>query len=184
MKLRLLAIATLLLGSVVMFSCIDEQASNDIILEKDVAKIEKYLAENNLANVKELHDEDSGLRIIWQELSEDTLQAKITDTLKVDYTGKFLDNKVFDTSIESVAKANNIYTEARKYTPLEFPLGYGYLIFGFEWATLQMKQGDKATVLIPSEYAYGRQGNDVVPSNTPIIFELDLLKVTAGPRGN
>lgn len=165
-----------------MFSCINDDATNEVILEKDIAALDEYLAENNLVNVKEVYDASSGLRIIWQELAEDGKQAVLSDTLQVDYTGKFLDNRVFDTSLDSVAKANNLYSEGRKYLPLEFPLGYGYLIFGFEWGAMQMKEGERATVLVPSQYAYGRQGDSGIPSNTPIVFELDLIKVTEGPR--
>ena len=58
------------------------------------------------------------------------------------------------------------------------------MIPGFELGALQMEVGDKATVFMPSEFAYGRQGSSDgrIPSNTPIMFELELVSVTPGPE--
>lgn len=67
--------------------------------------------------------------------------AKNGDTVKVHYTGKLSDGTLFDTS-----EGNE---------PLEFDLGSGQVIEGFEEAIIGMKQGDKKTVTIPVEKAYG-----------------------------
>jgi FKBP-type peptidyl-prolyl cis-trans isomerase FklB len=45
-----------------------------------------------------------------------------------------------------------------------------------------METGEKATVFIPSPYAYGRPGKGNIGPNTPLIFELELIKVNPGPR--
>lgn len=67
--------------------------------------------------------------------------VKDGDTVKVNYTGKFKEGSVFDSS------------EGRE--PLEFQLGKGQLIPGFEKAVIGMKVGETATVDIPSDQAYG-----------------------------
>ncbi|MDX1270590.1 peptidylprolyl isomerase [Bizionia paragorgiae] len=68
-------------------------------------------------------------------------QVKEKDTVKVHYTGKLNNGQVFDSSLER--------------EPLEFTLGEGMLIPGFEKAVIDMKVNDKKTVEIPVHEAYG-----------------------------
>lgn len=68
-------------------------------------------------------------------------QAKVGDTVKVHYTGKFTDGDIFDSS------------DNRE--PLEFKIGSGMVIKGFEKGILGMIVGEKKTVEIPKEDAYG-----------------------------
>lgn len=184
MRIKLVPAAALIFGSLTLFSCIDEGATDDALLANDKAVIEAYLETDTLTNVKEFHDEATGLRVIWQELSGSGVEVEASDTLTVDYVGRLLSGKVFDTSIGDVAKDAGVYSSDRKYKPLEFAIGYGRYLPGFEIGVSRMEEGDKATVIIPSYYAYGRQGtsNGSIPANTPILFELDLQKVVEGPR--
>jgi peptidylprolyl isomerase len=75
-------------------------------------------------------------------------KAKADDTVKVHYTGKFEDGTVFDSS------------EGRD--PLEFTLGKGMVIPGFEAAAMGMSPGETKTVNIPAEEAYGPRREDMV----------------------
>ncbi|MGC1632311.1 MAG: peptidylprolyl isomerase [Gelidibacter sp.] len=68
-------------------------------------------------------------------------QVKQNDTVKVHYTGKLTDGQIFDSSLER--------------EPLEFTVGDGQLIPGFENAIIDMKLNDKKTVEIAKEDAYG-----------------------------
>ena len=68
-------------------------------------------------------------------------QVKENDTVKVHYTGKLKSGQIFDSSLER--------------EPLEFTLGQGMLIPGFEKAVIDMKVNEKKTVDIPMEEAYG-----------------------------
>jgi peptidylprolyl isomerase len=70
-----------------------------------------------------------------------TPQVKNGNTVQVNYTGKLADGTVFDSSVGR--------------TPLEFTMGSGQLIPGFEKAVLGMKVGEKKTVTIPADQAYG-----------------------------
>ena len=104
------------------------------------------------------------------------IQAQNGDNVNVNYTGRFLDGRVFDTSIDSIAKANNIYQKGRTYNPLEFKLGEHRVVAGFEAAVKQMKQGDIMEVLIPSSLAYGERGaGKDIPPCTPLIFTLEMV---------
>lgn len=67
--------------------------------------------------------------------------VKENNTVKVNYTGKLVDGQVFDTS------------EGRE--PLEFTLGQGQLIPGFEKGVIDMKLNEKKTITIAKEEAYG-----------------------------
>lgn len=78
-------------------------------------------------------------------------QVKANDKVKVHYTGKLSNGEVFDTS------ANR--------EPLEFQMGQGQLIPGFENGVMNMKVNEKKTVVIPVEEAYG-------PSRPELIQEV------------
>jgi FKBP-type peptidyl-prolyl cis-trans isomerase 2 len=69
-------------------------------------------------------------------------QVKENDTIKVHYTGKLTESgQVFDSSLER--------------EPLEFTLGQGMLIPGFEKGVIDMKVNEKKTIEIPKDEAYG-----------------------------
>lgn len=75
-------------------------------------------------------------------------KVKEGDTVKVHYTGKLTDEgSVFDSS--------------REREPLEFTLGQGQLIPGFEKAVIGMEEGDNTTINIPSDEAYGERREDL-----------------------
>lgn len=74
-------------------------------------------------------------------------QAKNGDTVKIHYTGKLEDGTVFDSS------------EGRD--PLEFTLGDGKIIPGFEKGTEGMEVGEKKTISIQPEDAYGQYRDDL-----------------------
>lgn len=92
------------------------------------------------------------------------------DTISVNYTGKFLDGKVFDSS-QNMGK------------PLEFPVGYGFVIKGWDEGLKMLKAGEKGTLFIPSGLAYGPTGaGGVIPPNAVLIFDVELLKVKPGKK--
>jgi len=74
-------------------------------------------------------------------------QAKEGDIVKVHYTGKLEDGTVFDTSEEQ--------------TPLEFTIGSGQIIPGFEQAVVGMEPGETKTATVPPEEAYGQHREDM-----------------------
>ncbi len=79
---------------------------------------------------------------------EGSLTAEDGNTVKVHYTGKLEDGTVFDTSVGR--------------EPLEFTLGQGSMIPGFEEAVRGMKVGQSKEVTIPAEQAYGSHRDDLV----------------------
>lgn len=86
----------------------------------------------------------------------DSRTVKPGDKVHVDYTGKFENGTVFDTSREDVAKQAGIYVEGREYAPLTFVVGAGQVIQGFNEGVVGMKVGEEKTLTIPPEEAYGK----------------------------
>ena len=76
-------------------------------------------------------------------------QVKENDTVKVHYTGKLADGQVFDSSVE-------------RGEPMEFTMGQGQLIPGFEKGLIDMKVNEKKTVNIVKEEAYGEPREELV----------------------
>lgn len=76
------------------------------------------------------------------------IQVKENNTVKVNYTGKLSDGQIFDTS------------EGRE--PIEFTLGQGRLIPGFEKGLIDMELNEKKTITIPKEEAYGEVNKDLI----------------------
>ena len=168
-----------------MISCVDADQTQEAILVRDKEAIEKFLQENPIASVKEYSEPIEGFYMFWQVSTKPERNSMSRgDTVTVNYTGKMLNKKIFDTSIEQVAKDNDIFTSKRKYEPLRFVNGYGEFLDGFEFAISLMHPGEKATVIFPSILGYGTRSNGAIPANSPLIFELDLVQVKKGPNLN
>ena len=90
-------------------------------------------------------------------------EAKTGSLVSVQYTGKLQDGTVFDTSVGK--------------TPIQFPLGQGYVIPGWEQGLLGMKVGGKRLLIIPPGMAYGDRANGTIPANSTLIFEVELVGV-------
>lgn len=87
---------------------------------------------------------------------------KTGQTLTMKYKGYLLDGTVFD--------------DSDMHAPLSFQVGRGQLIPGFDSQALEMKVGEKRTIVIPPELAYGAKGAPgAIPGNSFIAFDLELL---------
>lgn len=102
--------------------------------------------------------------------------VKPGDKISVDYTGSLPDGKVFDTSIENIAKNNNIYNPERDYNPLNITVGKGEVIQGFDDGVVGMKVGDTKTLTISPEKAYG-QINPMLIQVIPVIEDIPATRV-------
>jgi len=92
-------------------------------------------------------------------------EAVAGKTVSVHYEGKLLDGKVFDSSFE-------------RGTPIEFKLGVGQVIKGWDEGIALMKVGGQAALTIPSELGYGERGaGGIIPPNAMLIFEVELVAV-------
>jgi len=106
---------------------------------------------------------DSGLQTIVHKEGTGEL-PQVGQTISVHYKGLLSDGTEFDNS------------HARG-EPIKFPVGMGYVIKGWEEALLKMKAGEKRTLIIPPELAYGKNGKGPIPANSTLIFEVELLEI-------
>ena len=103
----------------------------------------------------------SGLKYVVVEEGEgDNPQSGSVVT--VHYTGKLMDGKKFDSSYD-------------RGQPIDFPVGQGQVIKGWDEALLGMKKGEKRVLIIPSDLGYGPSGRGPIPPNATMIFDVELV---------
>jgi peptidyl-prolyl cis-trans isomerase A (cyclophilin A) len=107
---------------------------------------------------------ESGLRYQFIQRGSGK-KAEDGKTVSVHYSGQLPDGKVFDSS----------YSRKK---PIEFPLGRGNVIAGWDEGIALLQVGDKARFVIPSHLGYGSSGaGGVIPPNATLIFDVELMDV-------
>ncbi len=95
----------------------------------------------------------------------DGKQATKGAMVSVHYKGQLLDGTVFDSSY-------------KRKQPIDFAIGVGQVIAGWDEGIQLLKVGDKARLVIPSDLAYGSQGaGGVIPPDATLIFDVELMNV-------
>ena len=103
----------------------------------------------------------SGLKyVVVAEGQGDT--PKKGGVVSVHYTGKLLNGKKFDSSVE-------------RGQPIDFPVGRGQVIKGWDEALLTMKKGEKRILIIPPQLGYGPAGRGPIPPNAYMVFDVELV---------
>ena len=107
----------------------------------------------------------SGIRYVIQKAGTGNKPA-VGKTVQVKYTGSLLSGRVFDSS-------------DMQGQPIEFPVGLGAVIKGWDETVPDMKVNEKRLVIIPPELAYGERGagNGLIPPNSFLIFEMELVSI-------
>ena len=119
----------------------------------------------------------NGKVTVSKETAEKGEPVQIGSTIAVNYTGRLLNGKVFDTSIEKVAKENNIVDPGRKYEPFEYQVGATSLIRGWEEGLINQPAGSSLTLIMPSRLGYGTRENNAIPANSPLVFDIEIVSV-------
>ena len=147
------------------------EAADQALREKnknaEVTETAKYIADNAIT----VQPSATGLYYI-ETLAGKGSKVDTGMTVSIHYTGKFLDGKVFDSSLQSGK-------------PIDLILGRNQVIPGWEEGILLMKKGGKATFLIPSSLGYGERGapdprkqNEyIIPPYSALVFEVELIDV-------
>jgi FKBP-type peptidyl-prolyl cis-trans isomerase len=101
---------------------------------------------------------------VLQEPANTDAAARVGDTVWVHYTGRLTDGKKFDSSLD-------------RGEPIDFKLGEGSVIKGWEQGIVGMLIGEKRKLTIPPELGYGSKtvGGGAIPPNSTLIFEVELV---------
>lgn len=138
----------------------------------DAKVIENYVAKNGLAG--KVQKTESGVNYVVTQPGTGATPGR-GDVVSVHYTGKLLNGKVFDGS------RVNPQMQGR---PLQFPIGVGQVIPGWDEGVMKLHKGEKATLVIPSVLAYGPRGNGPsVPPNSVLVFDVELVDFQKGQPG-
>ena len=137
-----------------------------------IAANNKAMAEKAEADAKKaIEDLKAGMQVtesgLYYKITKKTegKAPKAGDNISVHYAGKLTNGTEFDSSF-------------KRGEPLEFPVGTGRVIKGWDEGILLLKEGETATLLIPPAMAYGERGaGGVIPPNAWLIFDVELVKV-------
>jgi FKBP-type peptidyl-prolyl cis-trans isomerase len=106
----------------------------------------------------------SGLRYVVRAPGSGPTPA-VGATVVANYAGRFLDGTQFDSSYQ-------------RGQPIEFPVGTGGVIKGWDEALLTMRKGEKRTLIIPYWLGYGEAGRPpVIPPRATLVFEVELVDI-------
>lgn len=125
--------------------------------EKAASELNAYLEKNGVV----AQPTSTGLYYVKTQDGTGEKPSK-GSTVKAHYTGYLLDGTVFDTSIE-------------RGEPIEFVLGVGQVIPGWDEGIAMMSKGEKAVLYIPYYLAYGDRDLGVIPPFSNLIFEVELI---------
>jgi FKBP-type peptidyl-prolyl cis-trans isomerase len=145
------------------------QTEEEIRMEREAelkAAEDKEITERNeyiQANYPDATPTASGIYYIQQKKGKGK-KAESGKKVKVHYTGKFLNGEVFDSSVE-------------RGEPIDFTLGRGEVIRGWDEGIGMMTVGEKAVLVIPSNLAYGPGGRGTIPPSSTLVFEVELIEV-------
>lgn len=146
------------------------------IFNEGKAKIQEnnkaYIAKQEVEAAKKLEDLKTGMTTTASGLlykitksNPEGKAPKAGDMVSVHYAGKLTNGQEFDNSF-------------KRGEPIEIPIGVGQVIKGWDEGIQLLKEGEAATLLIPSELGYGTRGaGGVIPPNAWLIFDVELVKV-------
>ncbi len=165
----------------------------DMIQEADAAALVDVI--NYAESKSDAVSVKSGLYIFDHTKNSDAADSLRTDsTLQIKYTGRFMDNFVFDTNDEEVAIENHIYDSSKTYGTMAYTYNkqdttnYGDMsaIEAFQLVLGEMRLGEKLTFITSPTYAYGESGQypttastggkTLIYTQTPLIFTVEIIK--------
>ncbi len=145
-----------------------DQAAFDAYLENISAHKREKEAEMLAQTKKEIEEKwpdaittPTGLKYVVVTEGTGDFPAKGT-TITAHYTGKLLNGEKFDSSYD-------------RNQPIQFPVGSGRVIKGWDEAFLSMKEGEKRTLIIPPHLGYGPSGRGPIPPNATMVFDVELV---------
>ena len=141
------------------------------IFDKELEKLEKQAAEKAIKAKEAIDALKKGAKVTSSGLAYKIIKkgtgakAEAGKTVSVHYTGKLSNGTKFDSSYD-------------RNQPIEFELGKGRVIKGWDEGISLLNVGSKATFIIPPDLAYGARGaGGVIPPNATLIFDVELVEI-------
>ncbi|GAB3927103.1 FKBP-type peptidyl-prolyl cis-trans isomerase [Larkinella terrae] len=119
-------------------------------------QIQDYLVAKGLTAAEKT---TSGLRFLLTQAYPDSALVKVGQTAKIKYKGTLLNGNQFD--------ANS--------TGADFSVGTGAVIAAWDEALVKMREGEKATIVLPSAIGYGTAGKSPIPPYAPLAFDIEIV---------
>lgn len=133
-------------------------SSDDEVLGPEADQISNYIKTKKLVVTD---SSTAGLKFIMVKANPAGAVLKSGQTVKVNYTGKFIAGK----------KLNNVFDSGE----FSFNLGIGQVVDGFDKGIAKMRVGEKATIIFLSSLGYGAREQGSIPANTPLLFEIEVI---------
>lgn len=156
MTRRVFIVLLLVLGTG-LWGC--NKDDDPLTLEEQYDAIEKYIKKKGYKNVQVT---ETGLHYVVTKEGTGRL-PRVNDVVTVDYVGTLLNGEKFDSSYDAGK-------------PINFTLGVGQVIKGWDEAFALLPVGSEAVLMIPSNLAYGTRGSgDKIGPSQVIVFEVVLI---------
>jgi hypothetical protein len=142
-------------------------------IEEDGKQIDQFLTDKGLTFNKSATE----LRFLLnRKISKDSIGTG--QTVTINWSTFLLDGRCVETTVESIAKKNGIYSTGKTYSPVQVVVDKSSEIKGLHLALKQLGKGDKGTFYIPSPLAYGKQGfGTLIKEDAILVFEIEILDV-------
>ena len=144
----------ILLFSILVIAC----SNDDEVLGPEPDQISNYIKTQKLSVTD---SSTAGLKFILVKANPSGAVLKNGQSIVVNYTGKFIAGKKLDEVFDS-----------GNFT---FILGARQVVDGFDKGIAKMRVGEKATLIFLSSLGYGANGQGSIPSNTPLLFEIEVI---------
>ncbi|OJW82037.1 MAG: hypothetical protein BGO69_15675 [Bacteroidetes bacterium 46-16] len=155
-----------ILGTLLLLTAIFTTAVAQDQPAKDEAILKEYFAKNHIKAKRTA----SGLYYVINKKGEGPT-AKAGQQVGMNYLGRFLDGKRFDGNIDEN------YQPVAGRSILNFTLGTGQVITGWDEGIALLNKGCRATLFLPSALAYGSAGRPSIPPNSILMFDVEVMYI-------
>lgn len=159
-----------------LFSCVREVDESE---KDELLRFQAYMS----LYYPSLTPQASGLYYMIHEQGTGAIPAN-GNYILYKYEGKNLDGKVFETSNPEVAMLHDLYSVKNRYVSrfIEYKTATSTSMSGLTEGILYLKEGGKATFIMPSSLAYGGVSYSSLPAYSSIIYSVELEKVVTDPE--
>jgi FKBP-type peptidyl-prolyl cis-trans isomerase len=147
-----------------IWACEEKDPTNEtgFFYDKNDSDIQEYIVDNGLLNAQEAN---KGVFYALIEPKVGAQEVKDGDSVRVHYVARLLSGTIVDSTSESRNRPDSLLVNTNS------------ILLGLEDAIRKLKEGERATVLIPSYRALGASGNSLIPPYSVLVYDLQLKEV-------